>query len=63
MFSSRSNRKIVLPPDRLQGNPKRGADASYPEDIGKEPSEERRKTLRPQRKRMGGPLVQREKSN
>ena len=50
MFSSRSNRKIVLPPDRLQGNPKRGADASYPEDIGKEPSEERRKTLRPQRK-------------
>ena len=64
MFSSRNSRQVVLPGARLIGykeTQKRDTDASYPKDLGKEPSEAGRKTLRPQRKRLGAPLVPREK--
>ena len=64
MFSSRNNRQVVLPGAHLIGYKEtqtRDTDVSYPKDLGKEPSEGGRKTLRPQRKRLGAPLVPREK--
>ena len=54
----------MLPGARLIGyneTQKKYTDANYPKDLGKEPSEGGRKTLRPQRKRLGAPLVPREK--
>ena len=54
----------MLPGARLIGykeTQKNDTDANYPKELGKEPSEGGRKTLRPQRKRLGAPLVPREK--